>query len=188
MRNTTDFKEESQIGWEVTNRASKAVSADWTNPRLIERARLKHKHQESKYTTCRARRYLAGLGTRLRFWDDLHGDDTVGFFLQANTTVDKTLEVFKFIIMRLQPVLQPIIAFTFHKQTWLTERTSLCDVTKGCNTSCSLGGKLPPTRFPFVPLTAALFLALQLWQEKKYTFFLCVCLRDGAQPKPQIKQ
>lgn len=45
---------------------------------------VEHKH-ELEYMTCRAERYLAGLGSWLWLWDDLHGDDTVGFFLQAKT-------------------------------------------------------------------------------------------------------
>lgn len=54
---------------------------------LIERARVEHKH-ELEYATCGAEHHLAGLGSGLWFWDDLHGDDTVGFFLQAKTTAD----------------------------------------------------------------------------------------------------
>lgn len=74
---------------------------------LVESARVKHKHTEWKYATCRAWRYLAGLGPRLWFWDDLQGDNTVGFFLQAQTTVEKPLDLFEFMNMCLEPVSQP---------------------------------------------------------------------------------
>lgn len=184
MKNTTDFKEGSQIGWKVTNRASKPVSADWTNPRrlyiednkdvgllmLIQRARVKHKHKESKYATCRARRYLAGLGSRLWFRDDLHGDDAVGFFLQAQKQQQTKHLMYSTLLicvssLSVSPSLTTIAAYTFLKQTWLKERTALCDVTKGCDTFYRPVGKLHPTTFSFVPLTAASLLALQFWQE-----------------------